>query len=200
MDELMKDQIFEKGAGSLEVEEDSNLVKLQQILLDCMRHLLKVWTTVEKGNNFPFKQVEVSLPQILANLDETVMLLGQAFSNISYTRLFNTLDQITGDPRKMKQLLLEKNEIFVKKTQFLFAERFESDIIRTAKSKQKYKEVSSTITNYSHFKTGLYWDTNQIRIGSRMTRWCFPRIIHSLHGNQAKNSTKINIDHSLIRR
>ena len=38
----MKDQIFEKGAGSLEVEADSNLVKLQQILLDCMRHLLKV--------------------------------------------------------------------------------------------------------------------------------------------------------------
>ena len=143
----MKDQIFEKGAGSLEVEADSNLVKLQQILLDCMRHLLKVWTTVEKGNNFPFKQVEVSLPQILANLDQTVMLLGQAFSNISYTRLFNTLDQITGDPRKMKQLLLEKNEIFVKKTQFLFAERFESDIVRTPKSKQKYKEVSSTITN-----------------------------------------------------
>ena len=113
MDEFLKDQIFEKRAGTLEVEADSNLVKLQQILLDCMRHLLKVWTTIEKANNFPFKQVEVSLPQILANIDQTVMLLGQAFSNISYKRLFNTLNQITGDPRKMKQLLLGKNEIFV---------------------------------------------------------------------------------------
>ena len=42
MDEFLKDQIFEKRAGTLEVEADSNLVKLQQILLDCMRHLLKV--------------------------------------------------------------------------------------------------------------------------------------------------------------
>ena len=75
------------------------------------------------------------------------MLLGQAFNNISYTRRFNALKQITGDPRKTKQLLKEKNEIFVKETQFLFGEKFESDIIRTAKSKQKSKEVFSAMTN-----------------------------------------------------
>ena len=36
----------------------------------------------------------------------------------------------------MRQQLKEKSEIFVKETQFLFGEIFESDIIRTAKSKQ----------------------------------------------------------------
>ena len=147
MDEFMKDLIFEKRAGSLEVEADSNLVKLQQKLLDVMGHLFKVWTTVEKANNFPFKEVEVSLFQILKNLDQTVMLLDQAFNNISYTRFFNTLNQITGDPRNMKQLIKVKNEIFVKETQFLFGERFESDIVITAKRKQKSKEVFSTIKN-----------------------------------------------------
>ena len=69
------------------------------------------------------------------------MLLGQAFNNISYTRRFNAIKQITGDLRKTKQLLKEKNVIFVKETQLLFGERFESDIIRTAKSKQKSKQV-----------------------------------------------------------
>ena len=109
MDEFMKDLTFEKRAASLEVEADSNLIKLQQKLLDVMRHLFKVWTTVEKANNFPFKEVEVSLFQILKNLDQTVMLLDQAFNNISYTRFFNTLNQITGDPRNMKQLIKVKN-------------------------------------------------------------------------------------------
>ena len=66
--------------------------------------------------------MEVSLPEILTNLDQTVILLGQAFNNISYTRRFNALKQITGDPRKTKQLLKEKNEIFFKETQFLFGE------------------------------------------------------------------------------
>ena len=75
------------------------------------------------------------------------MLLDEAFNNISYTRSFNTLNQITGDPRNMKQLLKVKNEIFVKETQLLFGERFESDIVITAKRKQKSKEIFSTITN-----------------------------------------------------
>ena len=56
------------------------------------------------------------------------------------------LQQITGDTRKMKQFLKEKNEVFVKEKHF-FDERFEPDIVRTAKSKQKSKEVFSTMTN-----------------------------------------------------
>ena len=75
------------------------------------------------------------------------MLLGQAFNNISYTRRFNALKQITGGPRNTKQLLKEKNEIFVKETQFLFGEKFESYIIRTAKSRLKSKEVFLAMTN-----------------------------------------------------
>ena len=43
-----------------------------------MRPLSKVWTTVEKTSNSPFEKVEVSLPEILTNLDQTLMLLGQA--------------------------------------------------------------------------------------------------------------------------
>ena len=75
------------------------------------------------------------------------MLLGQDFNNISYTRRLNGLKQITGDLRKTKQLLIEKSEVFVKETRFLFGEKFESDIIRTAKRKKISKEVFSAMTN-----------------------------------------------------
>ena len=48
----MKDLIFEKRADSLEVEADSNLVKLQQkILDDVMGPLFKIWTTVQAWTN-----------------------------------------------------------------------------------------------------------------------------------------------------
>ena len=56
------------------------------------------------------------------------------------------LQQITGDTRKMKQFFKEKNEVFVKETHF-FGERFEPDFVRTGKSKQKSKDVFSTMTN-----------------------------------------------------
>ena len=106
--------IFEKRADSLEVAADSNLVRVQQKLLDVMGPLSEVSTTVEKASNSGFEQVDVSLLQILTNLDETVILLGQAFNNILNARRFNALKQINRDPRKTKQLLKVKR-IFVKK-------------------------------------------------------------------------------------
>ena len=85
----MRDLISEKSAGSPKVAADSNLVKLQKKVLDAMEPLSKVWTTVENASNSRFQQVEDSLPEILTNLGQTVMLLGQAFNNILYTRCVN---------------------------------------------------------------------------------------------------------------
>ena len=47
MDEFMRNLIFEKRAGSIEVAADSNVVKLQQKLLDVMGPSSNVWTIVE---------------------------------------------------------------------------------------------------------------------------------------------------------
>ena len=136
MDEFTRDLIFEKRAVK-EIAADSNLVKLQQKALDAMGPLSKVWIIVEMSSN----------SRLEPSLDQTVMLLGQAFNDISQTTHVNALKQITGDPRKTIQLLKQKNEIFFKETQFLFGERCESDILRTAKSKQKFKKVFSAMRN-----------------------------------------------------
>ena len=91
---------------------------------------------------------------------------GQGFNNILYARRFNALKQITGDLRKTKPLLKEKNDIFAKEAQFLFGERFESDIIRTAKSKQKSNEVFSAMTKKQQpFRRVPSWNTNKIKKG-----------------------------------
>ena len=100
----MTDLIFEKRANSLEIVADSNLVKLQQKLPDVVARLSKLWIIIEKASNSRLEQVKVSLPEIVTNLDQIVMLLGQAFHNISYKRHFNALKQNTGDCRKTKQL------------------------------------------------------------------------------------------------
>ena len=54
MNEFMRDLIFEKRVGSLVVTANSNLVKLQQKLLDVMGPLSKVWNIVEKASNSCF--------------------------------------------------------------------------------------------------------------------------------------------------
>ena len=35
----------------------------------------KAWTIVEKASNSPFEQLEFSLPEILTNLDQTLIFL-----------------------------------------------------------------------------------------------------------------------------
>ena len=57
MGEPMRDLIFEKRVDSLEVAADSNLVKLQQKLLDVMEPLSKLWTIVEEASNSCFEKV-----------------------------------------------------------------------------------------------------------------------------------------------
>ena len=86
---------------------------------------------------------------MLRYLDQTVALLGQAYNNISYTRRFNVLKQITGDPEKQKKLK-EKKEIFESENH-LFGEKFETDLVKTAKSKQKSREVLTTMGNKQPF-------------------------------------------------
>ena len=53
-----------------------------------MGPLFKAWTTVEKASNFRFEKVEVSLPEILKHLDQVIMLLDQAFNNISFNNIY----------------------------------------------------------------------------------------------------------------
>ena len=68
MDEFMRDLIFEKIAGILEEAADSNLVKMQQKLLEVMEPLSKVWTTVNSYFEQKWKSHYLKFSQIYTKL------------------------------------------------------------------------------------------------------------------------------------
>ena len=59
----MRELLLEKR-NHFEITSDTNLVKLQQRLLDVMGPLRKIWTTVESAKNSQDEQVEVALGDI----------------------------------------------------------------------------------------------------------------------------------------
>ena len=63
MDDFMRDLLLEKK-NHFEITSDTNLVKLQQRLLDVMGPLRKIWTTAESAKNSQYEQVEVTLGDI----------------------------------------------------------------------------------------------------------------------------------------
>ena len=89
---------------------------------------------------------------MLLYLDQTVVMLGQAYNNISCTRRFNVLKQITSDPRKTNKILKEKKEIFESENHYLCGEKFETDLVKTTKSKQKSRGVLTTMGNKQPFR------------------------------------------------
>ena len=103
MDDFMRELLLEKR-NHFEIVSDTNLVKLQQRLLDVMGPLSKIWTTVESAKNSQDEHAEVSLGDMLRYLDQTVVLLGQAYNNISFTRCFNILKQ---EKKKEKRRFLK---------------------------------------------------------------------------------------------
>ena len=204
MDEFLRDLRFDKRAGSLEVAADSNLVKLQQKLLDVMRSLTDVMgplstvcTIVEKASNSSFEQMEVSLPEIPTNLDHAVMWLGQAFNNISYTRHFNTLKQITRDPRKMKQLLKEKMRYLLKKHSFYLVTDLSLISLELPKASKNLRKFSWQWQTPTLLKIPLLGHQPN-KAGGIISRLCSPKIIDNIHGNQANSNIITYISHSFI--
>ena len=61
-------------------------------------------------------------------------MLGQAYNNISCTRRFNVLKQITRHPRKTNKILKEKKEIFESENHYLCGEKFETDLVKTTEA------------------------------------------------------------------
>ena len=86
----------------------------------------------------------------------------QAYNKI---RRFNVLKQITGDPRETKKFK-GKTEIYKSENHYLFGEKFETDLAKTAKSKQKSREVLTTMGNKQPFQKSLLSQTYKSNKGS----------------------------------
>ena len=154
---------------------DTNLVKLLQKLLDAMGPLSKIWTTAESAKTSQDEQVVVSLGDMLRYLD------------ISYTRRFNVLKkQITRDPRKTKKILKEKKEIFESENHYLLGEKFETDLVKTAKSRHKSREVLTTMGNKQPFRKSHLSQTYQPNKGKgRILGCCSQKVVHNRQGEKA---------------
>ena len=61
------------------------------------------------------------------------------------------MKQITRHPRKTNKILKEKKEIFESENHYLCGEKFETDLVKTTESKQKPREVLTTMGNKQSF-------------------------------------------------
>ena len=73
------------------------------------------------------------LDDIIRAVEQSVLLVGQAYNALSYHRKNNILTAITSCPRKAKNILKEKRKILQKEKVNLFGQTFETHLIKTNK-------------------------------------------------------------------
>ena len=107
--------------------------------------LFRLWKAFEDIRKTPFDEVvEVPEDKFVTLVEQVILLLGQASLSLSYTCRLNILKMITKDPRKVKAMLKENENILRGSETHLFGNKFWSHTIEIKKSRKKSLEA----TNY----------------------------------------------------
>ena len=145
--------VLEENHKYLQMQEDKLLQKMQQKVLNVLGPLSKIWQKIEDSTQCKTDRVEIDLGEFKELTEQSIMMLGQVFNNITYNRRLSVLNALMKGC-KSKQMLKEKASIFSESHKELFGQNFREDWCTNLKTKQKYQEVlrketKSTPTTFS---------------------------------------------------
>ena len=107
-----------------------------------MRPLSKVWYTVEKSQAGGSRIFDVD--EMSQYIDQTILLTGQAFNFVSYSRSLNVLIGLGAEKAKTKGNLKNQTSLLEEDSKELFGKSFRKHMIATAKAKKESKEAYRT--------------------------------------------------------
>ncbi|XP_057294612.1 uncharacterized protein LOC130623139 [Hydractinia symbiolongicarpus] len=124
-----------------------------------MGPLSRTWYAIEASLGASRENPEeIFWKDLSQSVEQTVLLLGQAFNAVSYHRRLNVLSAIMSDKKKV--MLKDESPLLEIPTEDnLFGKKFQEHVIATAKTKKKSKEVyglarksSSSTSTTNNFK------------------------------------------------
>ena len=99
----------------------------------------------ENIKNAPDDTVLVPVEDHIKLIEQTVLLLGQAWNSILYSRRLQILKSLIKDPKKAKNILKQKADFLQNGDQNLFGQKFRSHVVETERSKKRTLEVFSVV-------------------------------------------------------
>ena len=78
---------------------------------------------------------------MLQYIDQTILLIGQAFNSVSYSRRMNVLMGVRTEKGKAKNTLNNQASLLEEDSKELFGKSFRKVMVATAKAKKESKEV-----------------------------------------------------------
>ena len=135
-------ELLEENRAKRELTLDGTL-KIQSKTLNIMGPLSKLWFRFEEALAQENNMVRLDLNELIQYLEQSVMLVGQAFNAfnvITYTRRLNVLSAVQ-DKQKAKNIIKDQAELSEKPSLDLFGRVFRDHVKETAKFKKECKEI-----------------------------------------------------------
>ena len=159
LDDFVKDILKDKKKY---LDFNHVVEKIQGRNRSVMGPLSKIWTSVESARLSQEDLVKVDLKESQEFVEESVLLLEQASSSISYYERFYMLLALTNSPQQSKQMLREKSDLLQKNDKNLSGEKFRENIWHTSKSKKKTLEMLPNTSQIMATKAVM--DTDMVNI------------------------------------
>lgn len=131
-------EILNENHKRNELKVDDALEKIQDKVVQVMGPLARVWYAVEATTT---DSQPLSAEELSKAIEQSVLILGQAFNSVTYYRRLNVLSAIMPESKKAKTKLKDESKMLELSDVNLFGSKFQQKIIETAKAKKKSKEA-----------------------------------------------------------
>ena len=84
--------VLEENHKYLQMQEDKLLQKIQQKVLNALGPLSKIWQKIEDSTQCKTDRVEIDLGEFKELTEQSIMMLGQVFNNITYNSRLSLLN------------------------------------------------------------------------------------------------------------
>ena len=123
------------------ITTDSQIWNFQEIFLQVMGPLSRLWKALENVRNEASEAIEVPMDTFATLIKQTTLLLGQASLSILYARRLNILKILLKNPCNANTLLKEKTALLQEEEGHLFDKIFRSHKLEIERPKKKSLEV-----------------------------------------------------------
>ena len=130
-------ELLEDQRKKNEIDLDDTSKKLQSKILTIMGPLSKVWYTVKESLAGGSREFDVD--EMSQYIDQTILLIGQAFNSVSYSRRMNVLIGVGTEKVKAKNPLKNQASLLEEDSKELFGKSFRKHMVATAKAEKESK-------------------------------------------------------------
>ena len=119
------------------MDQDATFERIQCKNINILGPFSKLWLLIQNALSSQEEEVPIELNKVKEYVEQSILLLGQATSSMTYHRRYNILSALNCASQQSKEMLREKADLLQQQDKNLLGKKFREHLISSAKSKKQ---------------------------------------------------------------